>query len=144
MLDETDIVQIVDVVRQLSFARVDTNKRAIAARRWGPLNYILIDHPELEKTKDRVHSINKIYMKQVRDGVDIIDLNLLNTEKGAMGMCMEMFIYHRVKENALGKLSATEKRRATGNQDYRRRQEALKFMLASWTSPADTPLVQSA
>jgi hypothetical protein len=61
-----------------------------------------------------VQSINEIYAKQVRyGGVAIVDLTLLNTEKGAMGMCMEMFLDHKVQENALGKLSATEKRRGT-------------------------------
>jgi hypothetical protein len=101
-----------------SFARVDTNTRAIAARGWGPLNYILLDHPELQETKERVQPINEIYPKQVRDGVEIVDLTLLNTEKGAMGMCMEMFLDHKVQENALGKLSATEKKE-------RRRQAGL-------------------
>jgi hypothetical protein len=86
-----------------SFARVDTNTRAIAARGWGPLNYILLDHPELQETKERVQPINEIYPKQVRDGVEIVDLTLLNTEKGAMGMCMEMFLDHKVQENALEK-----------------------------------------
>jgi hypothetical protein len=86
-----------------SFARVDTNTRAIAARGWGPLNYILLDHPELQETKERVQPINEIYPKQVRDGVEIVDLTLLNTEKGAMGMCMEVFL-DKVQENAFGKL----------------------------------------
>jgi hypothetical protein len=74
----------------------------------GPLNYILLDHPELQETKERVQSINEIYAKQVRDGVNFFDLTLLNTEKGAMGMCMEMFLDHKFKENVLGELSDTE------------------------------------
>jgi hypothetical protein len=63
----------------------------------GPPNYILIDHPELQETKDIVQSINEIYAKQVRDGVEIVDLALFNTQKGAMGMCMEMFLDHKVQ-----------------------------------------------
>jgi hypothetical protein len=117
-LEKTDIVRIVNVAWQESFARVDMNKRAIVARGWGPLNYILLDHPELQETKERVQSINEIYAKQVRDGVGIVDLTLLNTEKGAMGMCMEKFLDHTVQENALGKLFATEKKE-------RRRQAGL-------------------
>jgi hypothetical protein len=102
-LEKTDIVRIVNVAWQKSFARVNTNNRAIAARGRGPLNYILIDHPEVQETKEILQSINEIYAKQVRDGVEIVDLTLLNTEKGAMGMCMEVFL-DKVQENAFGKL----------------------------------------
>jgi hypothetical protein len=35
---------------------------------------------------------------------------MLNTGKGTMGQCMEMFLYHKVQENTLGKLSAAEKK----------------------------------
>jgi hypothetical protein len=49
-------------------------------------------------------------MKQVRDGAEIIDLTMLNTEKRAMGQCMEIFLNHKVQENELGKLSAAEKK----------------------------------
>jgi hypothetical protein len=36
-LHKSDVVRIVNVAWQKSFARVDTNKRAIATRGWGPL-----------------------------------------------------------------------------------------------------------
>jgi hypothetical protein len=91
-----------------SFARVETKKLA---------NYILLDHPELQETKDRVRSIKDIYEQQVKDGVDIADLTSLNTDRGAMGLTMDMLLNHKVEENALGQLSATaqkEKRRQTG------------------------------
>jgi hypothetical protein len=83
----------------------------------GPLNYLLLDHPELQEKKERVHSINDIYEKQVIDGAEIIYVTLLDNEKGAIGMCMEMFLDHKVQEHALGKLSVTEKRRGGGRQD---------------------------
>jgi hypothetical protein len=35
---------------------------------------------------------------------------MLNTENGAMGQCMDMFLDHKVQENALGKLTAVEKK----------------------------------
>jgi hypothetical protein len=54
--------------------------------------------------------IHEIYAKQVRDGVENIDLTMLNIYKGAMGQFMEMFLDHKVQENALGKLSAAEKK----------------------------------
>jgi hypothetical protein len=109
-LERTDIVRIVNVAWQHSFASVATYKRAIAVRGWDPLNYILLDHPELQETKDIVQSIREIYARQVREGVYITDLTSLNTEHGAMGLCMDMFLDHKVQENALGKLSACEKK----------------------------------
>jgi hypothetical protein len=56
-LEHSDIVCIVHVAYMKSFALVDTNKRAIAAHGWGPLNYIMLDHPELQDTKDKVRLI---------------------------------------------------------------------------------------
>jgi hypothetical protein len=96
-IEQTNIVRIVNVAWQHSFARVATNKRAIAARGWSPLNYNLLDHPEIQETKNRVQSIGEIYVRQVRQGVDITDLTSLNTEHGAMGMCMDKFLDHKVQ-----------------------------------------------
>jgi hypothetical protein len=81
-LDRSDITRIVNVGWQKYFAHFETDKKALAACGWRPLNHILLDHPELQDTKDRVKSINEIYEKQVRDGVDITDLVTLNTEEG--------------------------------------------------------------
>jgi hypothetical protein len=57
-----------------------------------------------------VQSISEIYVRQVREGVDITHLTSLNTENGAMGISMDMFVDHKVQENACGKLSAVEKK----------------------------------
>jgi hypothetical protein len=65
-----------------------------------------------------VQSIGEIYVRQVREGVEITDLTSLNTENGAMGLFMNMFLDHKVQENALWKLSAWEKKE-------RRRQAGL-------------------
>jgi hypothetical protein len=90
-----------------SFAHVDTNMRAIAARGWGPLKYIMLDHPELQEKKDRFRSITDIYEQQVNDGVVIADLTSLKTYRGAMGLAMDMFLDHKVEENALVQLSSS-------------------------------------
>jgi hypothetical protein len=42
--------------------------------------------------------------------VEITDITMLNTENGATGHCKDMFLNHKVQENALGKLTAVEKR----------------------------------
>jgi hypothetical protein len=71
----------------------------------------LAQNPELQETKDRVQSINDIYTKQMRTGVEITDITMLNTDNGAMGQCMDMFLDHKVQENALGKLTAVDKKK---------------------------------
>jgi hypothetical protein len=71
---------------------------------------VLLDHPELQETNDRVQSINNIYEKQVMDGVAITDLTLLNTDKGSMGLTMDMFLDNALQERAIGKLTAVEKK----------------------------------
>jgi hypothetical protein len=76
----------------------------------GGLNYVLLDHPELQETKDRVESINDIYKKQVMDGVEITDLTSLNTDKGSMGLTMDKFLDNALQDKALGKLTAAEKK----------------------------------
>jgi hypothetical protein len=65
-----------------------------------------------------VQLIGEIYARQVREGVEITDLTSLNTENSVMRLCMDMFLDHKVQENAIGKLSAC------GKKD-RRRQAVL-------------------
>jgi hypothetical protein len=92
--------------------------RAIVARGWGPLNYILLDHPDLQETQDRVRTIIEVYEQQVKYGVDIVDLTLINTERGAMCLTMDMFLNHMFEEKDIGKLLTStqkkEKRRLVG------------------------------
>jgi hypothetical protein len=57
-----------------------------------------------------LHLINNIYAKQVRNGVETTDITMLNTENGAMGQCMDMFLDRKVQEDALGKFTAVEKK----------------------------------
>jgi hypothetical protein len=76
----------------------------------GGLNYVLLDHPELQETKDMVESMNDIYKKQVMDGVEITDLTSLNTDKESMGLTMDMFLDNALQDKALGKLTAAEKK----------------------------------
>jgi hypothetical protein len=45
IIERTDIVRIMDIAWQKSFARVDTNLKVIAERGWGGLMYVLLDHP---------------------------------------------------------------------------------------------------
>jgi hypothetical protein len=49
-----DTMWIVHYAWEKSFARIETNMHVIAERGWGPLNYVLLDHPELKAIEDRV------------------------------------------------------------------------------------------
>jgi hypothetical protein len=44
------------------------------------------------------------------DGVEITDLTSLNTDKGPMGLTMDMFLDNALQDKALGKLTAPEKK----------------------------------
>ena len=50
-LVRTDIIPIVNYAWQKSFANVKNNLKAIADRGWGPLNRILLSHPEIISSK---------------------------------------------------------------------------------------------
>jgi len=47
-----EIVVVVNAAWEKSFARVEQNKKAIAARGWHPLTRNLLDHPEIAETKE--------------------------------------------------------------------------------------------
>jgi hypothetical protein len=53
-----DVMWIVRYTWDKSFAHIEMNKDAIAERGWGALNYILLDHPELQAIQDRVNMVN--------------------------------------------------------------------------------------
>jgi hypothetical protein len=48
-----DIMWRVRYAWQKSFARVLTNIQEIAERGWGPLNYVPLEHPELQEKEER-------------------------------------------------------------------------------------------
>jgi hypothetical protein len=102
----------VNIAWQKSFYRVDTNLKAIAERGWAPLTYVILDHPELQEMNDRAQSINDIYENQVMDSDAITDLTLLNTDKGSVGLTMDMSLDNVLQEKALGKLTAAGKRKS--------------------------------
>jgi hypothetical protein len=84
----------------------------------GPLNYVLLDHPELQETNDRVQSMNDIYETQVMGGIAITDLTVLNTDKGSMGLTTDMFLDNTLQEKALSKLTVAEIRKRGANLEY--------------------------
>ncbi len=49
-IQPTDIIPYVNYAWEQSFARVETNRRAIADRGWGPLNYNLLINDDVKAT----------------------------------------------------------------------------------------------
>jgi hypothetical protein len=92
------------------FLALSKTREPLRLKAGGAFNYIMLDHPELQEKKDRARSIADLYEMQVKDGVDILDLTLLNTKRGTMGLMMDMFHYHKFEEKAIGQLiNAQEK-----------------------------------
>jgi hypothetical protein len=94
-----DIMWIVRYAWEKSFARVETNKHAIAERGWGPLHYVLLDHPELKQIEDRVSMVT------LRDDGDRYfpqeSLNDLNTTEGIAGDTIELFMEEKARREEL-------------------------------------------
>jgi len=53
----TDIIPIVNFAWSQSFARVQSSKKAIASRGWGPLNYNLLTNKQIQPTMTNEESI---------------------------------------------------------------------------------------
>jgi hypothetical protein len=69
--------------------------------------WIILSYKRQIKDIDR--SIHEIYEKHVMDGVDITDLFTLTTEQGLVGLCMDMFLDLKVREQELGQMAKAEK-----------------------------------
>ena len=60
-IEKLDVILVMHLAWKESFAIVARNKRAIAERGWYPLNFILLDHPELKKLQDIVNGVDNAY-----------------------------------------------------------------------------------
>jgi hypothetical protein len=102
-----DIMWIVRYAWETSFARIETNKHAVAERGWGPLNYVLLDHPELKAIEDRVSLVT------LRDDGDRYfpqkNLNYLNTMEGIAGDTIELFLEEKSRREELDGMDRTGK-----------------------------------
>ena len=54
-LNKSVVIPIVNYCWDRSFARVDTNRKAITQRGWNPLNYALLDSPNLHGNQPQTH-----------------------------------------------------------------------------------------
>ena len=80
-----------------SFARIDPNKKAIAERGWGLLNYAFLDNPELKKNANK-QRIVQAYEQLSLTGDVPADINSLNTEDGISHMLLDKLIDNRSQQ----------------------------------------------
>jgi hypothetical protein len=71
-VERHDIVGVIHRAWNESFAKVESNKRAIRNRGWGPLNFTLLDHPELQQEKKR-GIIDAAYNTCALNGLEPLD-----------------------------------------------------------------------
>jgi hypothetical protein len=97
-IEKTDIVGLVTYAWKHSFDRVASNRKAIAERGWGPLNYNLLLHPEIN-------------LNQTNGGVQLqstIQPEDLNLTSGLAGSMTEKIVLFRAREAARSGENATE------------------------------------
>ena len=100
-VEKTDVVLLVHQVWKESFAVKATNKKAIAERGWGPLNYVLLDHPELSNTQQQTSSaVTTAYQLLDLSGSQPFDPEALNTSQGMAGTLMDKLVDRKSRELA--------------------------------------------
>ena len=86
-VEKADIVLLVQHAWKESFAIKETNKKAIAERGWGPLNYVLLDHPELANSQQPTSiGLATAYQDLELAGSEPLDPQDLNTSHGMAGL----------------------------------------------------------
>ena len=120
----SDIIPLVNAAWPKSFGRTESTRRAIVERGWNPLNYSLLLHPEILKTKALVASTtnkeNTDCNQQQGSGTSTTVnagnittsgsiLSLLNTSEGTAGGMVDLLVLQEMKNR--GRTEAILKRR---------------------------------
>ncbi len=99
-IERHDAVGLVHRAWMKSFAKVDSNQRAIAERGWNPLNYNLLDHEELHKIRDN-NPVKNAYELSAINGIDVADPSNLNFLTGVARTMMDKIVDYKIREKAL-------------------------------------------
>jgi hypothetical protein len=148
-IQKDDVVPIVSRAWGESFARVQSNRKAIAERGWGPLNYNCLLHPEILSTRhpnDKSgHDIPAQQHQQLIDTDHVIfqeresrahAADELNTSGGTAGNLITEIIEARVRDDARNGVNLEENRR--------KRQEAAQEAINSKKKRFSTGLMVAA
>jgi hypothetical protein len=110
-IEKTDVVKLVRYAWSKSFAKVNSNKKAICERGWNPLNYNILLHPELQENGAGDYIANSN-----------IGPEQLNLTQGISGSLTEKIVAFKNREAARSGANATEM--------IRRRRESAKEAIA--------------
>ena len=99
-IDKTDVVYLVGKAWEDSFARKDTNCKAISERGWGPLTYNVLLHKEIQDTKPRsnLETDNRVAMDPV--AIPAVNPGYLNLTEGFAGTLVDRIVMYRNRVSA--------------------------------------------
>jgi hypothetical protein len=124
-IEKTDVVGLVREAWELSFARVQTNQKAIVSRGWGPraLNYNALRHPEI------LTSAPGTSVKRPIDALESRALpEELNLSEGLSATLVDRIVIHKNLEASRNGINADEqrrKRRATAQEKLRSQEKRI-------------------
>jgi hypothetical protein len=122
-IEKYDIVCIVNEAWEKSFARIETNRKAIAERGWGPLNYNCLTDPELQL-------LSTSNSNTELSGTTAIAPDVLNFNAGKSGTLTDQVVAYRNREDARNGVNLEEqarRRKETAQQainDHKKRYTA--------------------
>jgi hypothetical protein len=116
-INKTDVVKLVKEAWEVSFARVNTNRKAVLERGWGPkaLNYNVLCHPEIKSSKPQGDNAAEKMITLVSD----LPPSELNLTSGLSGTLIERIVIQSNKETRASGASVAEmvaKRQATARK----------------------------
>ena len=96
-IEKTDVVTIVSAAWEKSFSIVKNNHTVISECGWGPLNYVLLDHPEIaSSTMTTEASVSQ----EALSGTVTIANEELNMQEGITGTLINKLVDMKNHEQA--------------------------------------------
>lgn len=109
-VEKEDVVHLVSHAWDDSFARIVSNKKAITARGWNPLNYSCLTNAENRATMSEIHKEDERRQCQLQDDeqaqstthafTSTIPGELLNINQGIAGDLVNLIVELRMREDA--------------------------------------------
>jgi len=99
-IDRHDVIGLVHYAWEHSFAKVESNRKAIAGRGWNPLTLNLLDQEELHREKDD-KAIKNTYQLAFIHGKENVDPSCLNFDSGVTKTLMDKIIEQKIRDRAL-------------------------------------------
>ena len=114
----TDIIPLVKKAWVKSFARVESNKKAICARGWGPLNRALLLNPSVASTRVTV-SEERAPQSTGNDTLTCSEHSAIIPKKLPMNSLIEELHREQAKQYGATKKAAAERKRRRNQKDLR-------------------------